>query len=910
MVGDPYNVMTCRAEPIPATDSTAAAICLSVHPLEADEDADFLLGSERDSDEVLLAGGRNEINLKDPKWNEQNWKNRLLTGIQKEVDNVVHNKRALRALSLQESRQVRQQCADRVVPSRLVLTPKVDESGEDIVKARWTARGDKDPDLFSLIREGKTQAPTISSNGRFTVLQLIVSYQFKMQLGDVTGAFLEADDMVRSEGKLYMSMPTTYPLPGYDREQLFEVIRPIYGLNDSPQNWFNKYRHTVRDQGWRQSQLDPCVFFLWENQQLIGVMGVHVDDVVIGGKGKLFEQKLQWLRSTFPFRKWQEGQGTFCGSDLKQDPNTGGISVHQRPFIDKMQKPKLRSKDPSTMEVNDEEVTSLKSCLGAALWLARETRPDLAVQVSQGQQLMPRPTLGEAKTVANVVRRAKQYQELEWRILPIPVKRLRLCLHTDAAFGNAKGKGTQAGYIVGVTDDMLQQGKQAPWSPAAWRSYRLKRVVGSTFAGESQALMDGLGHAEWIGCHLAEGIFPKFSLQERGQYLKQFELQAVVDCKSVYDHLQQYASPGSVSDKRVAIDLVIIRETLQRIHGVIRWCPTWLQLADALTKESPEAMDLLRGALMKNEYHLHAESSMMEAAAEQKQRRLSKRNMSEGFSEPKASPVFCVVPSRLNQRSMVRVSAKGLKEQEVRALFECMVSSFVKSGEDYDKYMSQTKAVCKVKLPAGVVNSKEMRGETSLITYSYCKSTSMVTVNATVLLVDKAEDMLTRVFVCYAQMLKAGEVTPLPAGAQQWGKALQMIKEQGAVSLYLRGLENEIGSVSAGGSSTVVTQEMQTHLPKDEEFLAAVANLCQDGATRLHNYPMWKQRFLQFLLQEYGADPDQVMALSGIPEQYQMDQFDVEDWDVESVPIQDARPKATAKSSVTAVSKGYRGYSQ
>ena len=311
-------------------DSTAAAICLSVHPLEEDEDADFLLGSERDSDEVLLAGGRNEINLKDLKWNEPTWKNRLVAGIQKEVDNVVHMKKALKALSLQESRQVRQQFADRIVPSRLVLTPKVDESGGDIVKARWTARGDKDPDLFSLIREGKTQARTISSNGRFTVLQLIASYKFKMQLGDVTGAFLEADDMVRTEGKLYMSMPTTYPLPGYDKEQLFEVIRPIYGLNDSPQSWFNKYRHTVQKQGWKQSQLDPCVFFLWEKQQLVGIMGVHVDDVVIGGSGKLFELKLQWLRSTFPFRKWQEGQGTFCGSELKQDPTTGGISVHQR----------------------------------------------------------------------------------------------------------------------------------------------------------------------------------------------------------------------------------------------------------------------------------------------------------------------------------------------------------------------------------------------------------------------------------------------------------------------------------------------------------------------------------------------------------------------------------------------------
>eukprot|EP00434_Breviolum_minutum_P039141 symbB.v1.2.034744.t1/scaffold4544.1/size38254/1 len=567
------------------------------------------------------------------------------------------------------------------------------------------------------------------------------------------------------------------------QQQLGPVSRTI--------GWAHDKQSSCRYGGpsWKQSKLDPCTFFLWDGPVLAGVMGVHVDDVVIGGRGQVFDKKLQQLRSTFPFRKWQEGQGTFCGSFLQQNPETGGISVSQRDFIDKMQKPKLRTKDPASMEVNDEEVTSLKSCLGAALWLARETRPDLSVQVSQGQQLMPRPTLGDAKTVGNVVRRAKQYQELEWRILPIPIKRLRLCLHTDAAFGNAKGKGTQAGYIVGVTDELLQQGKEAVWSPAAWRSYRLKRVVGSTFAGESQALMDGLGHAEWIGCHLAEGIYSDFSLQERGNFLKFFEVQAIVDCKSVYDHLQQYASPGSVSDKR------------------------------------------------------------------------------------------------------------GFKDEEIRALFECMVSSFAKSGQEYDTHMSQTRAMCKVKIPAEMVNSKEMKGETKLITYSYCRSTNMVTVSAAVVLVDKAEAMLAKVLQAYGQMLHENEIAPLPAGAQQWGKAFQMVKEQGATSFYLRGLENE-----ATGSLTTTSAEMQTHLPKDEEFSAAVADLCQDGARRLHNFPLWKQRFLQFLLQEYGADPDHVMALSGIPQQFKMNTFEEEDWDVGA--IADVCPKAKAKPEPSL--NGYR----
>ena len=67
-----------------------------------------------------------------------------------------------------------------------------------------------------------------------------------MELGDVTGAFLEADKLERKSGKLYMSCPTTHPLPGYHAEQLFEVIKPICGSNDSPQHWFTKFLSTRR----------------------------------------------------------------------------------------------------------------------------------------------------------------------------------------------------------------------------------------------------------------------------------------------------------------------------------------------------------------------------------------------------------------------------------------------------------------------------------------------------------------------------------------------------------------------------------------------------------------------------------------------------------------------------------------
>ena len=52
-----------------------------------------------------------------------------------------------------------------------------------------------------------------------------------------------------------------------------------------------------------------------------------------------------------------------------------------------------------------------------------------------------------------------------WRFLPIPLKNLRLVMHSDAAFQNAQGGASQAGYIFSVTDHRLAKGELAPWSP-------------------------------------------------------------------------------------------------------------------------------------------------------------------------------------------------------------------------------------------------------------------------------------------------------------------------------------------------------------------------------------------------------------------------------------------------------------
>ena len=175
------------------------------------------------------------------------------------------------------------------------------------VNARLTGRGDHDPELLSLVRNQQTSAPTVSTNGKVATLQVIASLGADVELGDVTGAFLESAELSRQGGKLFLRQPSG-GLPGVQPQQLLEIRLPLYGLNDSPKRWFLEVSNFLRNIGWKSSALDECVFIFLgpDSKVLAGILCLHVDDLLLGGCGTANRQTVNALRSRFPFRKMQK----------------------------------------------------------------------------------------------------------------------------------------------------------------------------------------------------------------------------------------------------------------------------------------------------------------------------------------------------------------------------------------------------------------------------------------------------------------------------------------------------------------------------------------------------------------------------------------------------------------------------
>ena len=236
-----------------------------------------------------------------------------------------------------------------------------------------------------------------------------------------------------------------------------------------------------------------------DDGSLGGILCVHVDDAICGGSGLSFSTTLTTLRRRFPFRKWQIGEGMFCGSTKLQNKATKEIMITQTEFAAKIVKiPMSAARKKMREDLADKaEIHAFREVNGSVSGLAGQTCLDVSCQVSQLQQTLPQPTVAQVCASSMVVRRVRQHLDLGLKIRRVPVQNMILLLHVDASLNTGGLVGSQGGYICGVTDQSLLDGKSAPWSPLALRSFKMSRTVPSSLSAEAQAMSVAQGFVEW-----------------------------------------------------------------------------------------------------------------------------------------------------------------------------------------------------------------------------------------------------------------------------------------------------------------------------------------------------------------------------------------------------------------------------
>ena len=531
-----------------------------------------------------------------------------------------------------KAQEIKSKFPHRFIGSRFVLTRKALTEGGHVdpqdlstfsVKGRWCLQGHLDPDLDTKAQEGRLQSPTLSQMSRMTLMQVLSSMNWPLQLGDVTGAFLEADPLEARFRPLFAHQPPG-GIPGLPADAVIEILGNLYGQNDAPASWFRTLEKELKSLGWQPSCFDACLYQLRNaDNALVGVLGVHVDDLALGGMGPLFESSTAALRQRFPFRKWRVRTGEFCGAMYYQDDD-GTIHMNMKTCAEKIRPANISKNLNSESLLEPGQVKVRRAINGSLNWLASQSRLDLSVQTSLSQQCFPNPKVKHLRQANNIVRRARQHSDLSISFKPIPVEDLTIVCHSDAAFANV-GDHTQAGFVIGFTSKALNDAVMCPWNPVVWRSFKLTRAVSSTLAAESQAMAVATGTVEWLSLIVSELLNGPFDLRNCRDIIQKRPPIAITDCKSLSDHLNSPSSPTAVEDRRTSIDITIIRESLKACAMTVRWVPTNRLLADGFTKDAGDPIDLLRSCIRASSYQVSPESEVLERQADEKRIRLSKQ---------------------------------------------------------------------------------------------------------------------------------------------------------------------------------------------------------------------------------------------------------------------------------------------
>ena len=463
----------------------------------------------------------------------------------------------------------------RIIGSRRVLTWKTsaDPDNKEVVpKARLVLVGYQDPDLGKIA----TDSPTLRKESKHIILSLCAAFGWTLWSADIKTAFLSGDASCRNIH--FRPPPEIREMMGLSNDDLFRLEKAAYGLAEALRAWFLRLSRELKGIGLAVSTLDPCVFTLRNKKgKLVGVCGVHVDDL-IGGGGPEMDACLALLRQKLPFGEFRTKTIKYTGAEIRQHEDFS-IELSQEAYIEKMDFVRVPGK--STTDLEDPGV--MRACCGQLAWVASHSRPDQAFLSSYLQGVQDKAQCRHLSMYNKALREMK-VQKVILRFPRVPASDWRLLVITDAGWGVRESGESQGGLILCLCESKVLRQEEGICWVIEWASKKLRRVVRSSTAAETLAAQNGLDCIEFAQAFIQECLHG-MSPREFRTWTPEYPSGLVIDSKSLYDALTRSACSTALAiEKRLAIDYAIARASLQERNIVPFWTNNLQMVADPLTK--------------------------------------------------------------------------------------------------------------------------------------------------------------------------------------------------------------------------------------------------------------------------------------------------------------------------------------
>ena len=448
-----------------------------------------------------------------------------------------------------------------------------------------------------------------------------------MESGDLKTAFLSGDPDPAYKGSdaLYIDPPSDLKRwLKLGPEDVLRLRKAVYGLINAPLRWHQRLSRALRQAGFVSLQMDPCVWILpasspakhvspvnvptklktavadssvshvpetqmdrWKRQRNVqGVLGVHVDDL-LGGGNLAFQKAVQWLRTELEFGTWEQSRFRFRGRELCQEYNRKSIKISMSKFAQEMEPVSVPKhvKDDLDAPLEANVHSQFRAGVGQLQWLQMQGNPLLSFATGILQSRSATPNGHDLLSLNKLMREAKSMPDLCWWIVSVPSSFVWLTA-ADAAWANRPDGSSTSGHVIMAAHPNILRGESSTVSVLAWNSRKIRRVVRSSLGAECAAFSTGLEHTDMFRVLYGELCGDLCDLAEYETYLQMTDALCVNDCKSLADAILAAGSAASKTseDKRLGIELSMIKQRLSRNETRFQWVEGATMPADVLTK--------------------------------------------------------------------------------------------------------------------------------------------------------------------------------------------------------------------------------------------------------------------------------------------------------------------------------------